>query len=397
MPPLTSIADQKTPARPIETTFDANTGLPSANQEVLLVGHMAASGSATPYSVVVINNVADVVAASGEVAPLFGDGSELARMVLAAIKANAGGSTFPSLKCVPLMAADTDFGASDAALAAIDKVKAEFIVSPYDGVNTVLTGKIRVQAKTMSGAGRTDNNQFGTMAVVANQNTANPGNLPIYDDLYLAPAYLRDTTGAAPQLIAEFAATHAAFLAANAVPFNPVDKLTVGFLQGSSKQADALTIGGGLESETVLNKGWSPYYVKPNGDVAILRSVTSRLTTGDGVTSVGDTYIDVQDFQVAYYWKKTIWTRYNQPDFTNVKASPGVAKQLKSEVIRLAYTFQDQTMFQSVDQLAKQFQVERALTDRSRFDVLTPINITPALHVIATNEKLTTQFDVTTV
>ena len=50
---LTSIADQKTPGRPIEITFAAETGLPSANQEILIFGHMveagAASGDATPY------------------------------------------------------------------------------------------------------------------------------------------------------------------------------------------------------------------------------------------------------------------------------------------------------------------------------------------------------------
>lgn len=400
MAPLTSIADQKTPGRPIEITFDADTGLPSALQELILVGHLAATGaSAAPYTVVLVNNVADVVAASGEIGPKFGNGSELAKMVLAAIKANAGGANFPNIKCVGLAASDTGFGPSDAALLAVDKVKGEFLVSPYDGINTSLSDKIRVQAKTMSAPGRTDNNQYGTMAVVANQSVADGSTLPIYDDLYLSSAYLRDTSGSAPQSVAEFAAVHAAFLAAQAIPFNPPDKLSVGFLQASSKASDALTVGAGLESEAVLNRGWSPYYAKPNGDIAILRSVTTRITTGDGVTPVS-AYIDVQDFQVAYFWKKTLWTRYNQPDFTNVKASTGpgsVAAQLLSEVIRLAHVFQDQTMFQFVDQLAKQFKVVRGVSDRSRLDVLTPVNVSPALHVIASNIKLGTQFDSTTV
>ena len=66
---------------------------------------------------------------------------------------------------------------------------------------------------------------------------------------------------------------------------------------------------------------------------------------------------------------------------------------MKSEAIRLANLFEDQEMFQAVAQLSKQFVVERSTSDRHRFDVLTPVNVIPGLHVIATNIEAGTQFD----
>jgi phage tail sheath gpL-like len=64
-----------------------------------------------------------------------------------------------------------------------------------------------------------------------------------------------------------------------------------------------------------------------------------------------------------------------------------------SEMIRLATLFQNQQMFQAVDQLAPQFLVQRDTVDRSRFNYLTPVNVIPGLHVIDGNVQATTQFD----
>ena len=155
--------------------------------------------------------------------------------------------------------------------------------------------------------------------------------------------------------------------------------------------ADWITVGAGLESESALNRGWTPLRVKPNEDVAFVRTVTTRITINGSTPATA--YYDVQDFQVLYYWRKTLWTRFNQPDFSNVKASVQKARDVKSEAIRLANVFEDQNMFQAVNQLAKQFVVERSETDRHRFDLFTPVNVIPGLHVIATQISAGVQFD----
>lgn len=393
---LTSIGDQKTPGRPIEITFAAEVGLPSANQEVLLIGHKdAASGTAVVYEVVEISNVADEEAATTEANEKFGEGSELALMVIAAVKANAGNSTFPALKAVPLDSADLDFGPADEALTAAKRVKAEFVVSPYDGQDTVLTDDLELACETMSGAQRVHNNQFGTIGVAANYDEADPANLSSPDSQYLSLVYLRDS-GTPDYSLGELAAAYAAILAGRGVPFNPVDDEVINSVVAPAAMSDWLMVGGGLESETVLEKGWTPLRVKPNGDVSIVRSVTTRITTGNGITPVG-AYYDVQDFQVLYFWRKTLFTRFSQPDLTQAKASNDAAKLILGEVIRLAEEFQAQNMFQNVSGLAKKIKVERNASDRHRFDIFTPVNVIPGLHVIATNVQASTEGDVVSV
>lgn len=394
---ITSIGDQKTPGRPVEITFAAELGLPSDSQEVLLVGHKdAVSGSVSPYEVVSISNSGDLEAASAEVATKFGEGSEIAKMVLAAIKANAGGGTVPQLKCVALASTDTDFGAADAALLAAKKVKAEFLVSCYDATDSTLRDKLKNTALDMSGAQRVENNQFGTIGVAFNRSVSDPSTLPAPDTQFLCCVWLPDS-GSPAYSIAEMAAAAAARMAANLTPFLPLDSVTIQNVTAPADMNEWPTVGAGLESEAALAKGWTPLFVKPNGEVAFVRTVTTRLSPSGTGSPLVTAYYDVQDFQVLYLWRKTVYTRFSQPDFKQRKANDEAAREIKSECIRLANLFEEQEMFQHVRDLAPQFQVERKLSDRHRFDVKTPVNVIPGLHVIATNVEATTQFDTVSV
>lgn len=391
----TSIGNTKTPSRPVEITFAAETGTPTDDQELLLIGHEAATpGTVDEYVVQNINNAGDSVAAFAEAEGYFGTGSELAKMVKAAIEANAGGSNFPIIKCIGLPNAVTDFGPSDEALVAAEGTKHEFIVSPYDGKTTAITDKAIDHALKVSGAFRVENNQFGTIAVACNMDVADPSTLPTYDTQFFCGIYLRDEDGADhPKSEAEVAAMAAAKMASLRVPFYPLDKVTIAKLEAPSSVVDHISVGQNLESDVVLGRGWTPLFVKPNNDVAFVRTVTSRLSVDGTGSPVVGAYYDVQDFQVLYFWRKTVYTRGSQPDFANVKASARKAQDFKSELIRLALLFQEQEMFQAVEQLSKKFIVERASSDRHRFDCKTPVNVIPGLHVIATNVEATTEFD----
>lgn len=391
---LTSIGPQKTPGRPIEITFAAELGLPSDQKTVLLIGHKdATSGSASAYAVTTINATTDQDAAETEAAEKFGAGSELAKMVVAAVKANqdAGRSTFPALKCIALPSEVNDFGPAEEALDAARATPADYIVSPYDAMDAELRGDIEALAQSMSGAQRVHNYQFGSCAFAANRNTADPSNLDSPDSQYFNGIYLRDS-GSPEYSLGEVAAAVAAVAGSNVFPFNPQHGFVVGGLAAPEDMSDWISVGGGLESETVLNKGWTPLRVLPNGDVAIVRMRTSRITTGDGVTLVTG-YYDLTDFDVLYYWRKTVFTRLNQPDLVNVKASIDTAKLIKSELIRLASVFESNQAFQNVKELAKKFKVERSASDRHRFDTFTPVNVIPGLAVVANNTQATTEGD----
>lgn len=391
---LTSIGSQKTPGRPVEITFAAETGLPSDSQIVLLIGH-AASGATGTNTVIAISNVSDVDEATTEAETKFGAGSEMAKMVIAAVAANEGGSTFPSLKCCPLESTETTIPA--AAQTAIKATRAEFIATCYDMENdTAEIAILKSMAQTMSGAQRVHNNQFGTFGLGVNNDVADPANLTAHDTQYLIACWLRDT-GTPDYSLGEQAAAMAARIASNTIPFNPLDDVTIANIDAPESEADYITVGSGLESETCLEKGWTPIFVKPNGEVAFVRTVTTRLSVDGTGTPVVGSYYDIQDFQVLYYWRKTLYTRFSQSDLKQAKASDEAARLIKGEAIRLAIAFEDQNMFQAVNKLAKNFEIERSTTDRHRFDIKTPVNVIPGLHVIATNIEATTLYDVVTV
>jgi len=388
---LTSLPNQKTPARPVEITFAAETGTPSSNQELLLIGH-AASGATGINTVISISNSGDLTAASGECATKFGQGSELQKMVLAAVRANQVTGRFVAIKAVPLESTETGFGAGDAALTAIDRVKAEFVVSPYDGQDSALRDKLKATVAAMSGPHRPANNQYGSFGVVFNRAQSDPSLLDQFDTQYIIGLWLYDS-GSPTYSIGEMAAAAAAVMCGNNAPFMPLDDVTINGIAAPAAQEDWPTVGFGLESEAALNKGWTPLRVKPNEEVSFVRSVTGRISADGSGVPVVTAYYDVQDFQVLFYWRKTVFTRLSQPDFKQRKASVETAREIKAELIRLAVAFEDQQMFQAVSQLGKQFQVERATSDRHTFDVKTPVNVIPGLHVIRSNIEATTQFD----
>lgn len=390
---LTSIGSQKTPGRPIEITFAAQLGLPSDLKSVLLIGH-AASGSTGTNTIIQILNAGDVAAASGEAVAKFGAGSELTKMVVAAVQANAGGSTFPPIYTCPLASAETSIptAAQNAILAA--KLGISFLVSCYSMESAPERTILKTLAQTMSGAQRVENSQFGSFGVAAEVSTA-IASLTAFDTQFLVGIYKRDSSPAST--VGETAARAGAIMAASAIPFNPLDDVSLVGEPAPTSQADWLTVGAGLESEAVLAKGYTPLRVKPNGEVAFVRTVTGRISPDGTGSSEVTAYYDVQDFMALYFWRKTLYTRFSQPDFKQRKASLQAAQEIKSECIRLAKTFEDQGIFQAVDKLAKQFVVQVNASDRSRFDVFTPVNVIPGLHVIAANVQATTQYDVLSV
>lgn len=393
---ITSIGDARTPATPVEVTFAADTGQPNATQELLLFGRVSSGGgTVAPYVATTISNSGDADAAWAEAKTKFGGTDhgdcEIADMVKAAVAANAGGSIFPQIKCIGIANGRSDYGASDEALTAAKMIKAEFIVSPYDAPSGTLMTKLKDHVATVSGATRTANNQFGSFGVVFNRAVVDPATLPTPDSQYIIPVWLRDA-GSPTYVVGEMAAAAAAKMAGNAIPFNPLDSEAIAGIDAPADASLWPSVGDNSDSETALQKGWTPLYVQPSGDVAFVRTITSRLSVDGSGSPIVNSYFDVQDFQVLYYFRKTLYTRFSQPDFKK-KASANVAKRMKAEAIRLAQAFEDQEMFQAVAQLAKQFIVQRTATDRSAFECKTPVNVVPGLHRKKINIEATTEFD----
>lgn len=399
---LTNIGNQLTPGRPVELSFAETVGLANPNQTLVLIGHSSATGTASGqiYQPVVINNAADPVNGPAEAATKFGAGCELTQMVAAAIDAisDAGLSNFGQMVCIQLNPGDavgnnpwgpTVGSLVNPALAALNKIEAEIIAIPYDAQTAQPTVSLAVQkAAAISGAQSVQNSQFGSIVVAANQSVQDPSTLFTYQSPYISPVWFRNLTAPQQYTVAQLAAAYAAMLAGLTIPFNPLDGQQIGNLNPPvNTPNDNITVGANAESETALTQGWTPLATNANATVSIIRSITSSppLPT--------QAYFDVQDFQVLYYWRKTVFNNFNQPFWSQQKASVQAAQNILSDLLRLAGLMQDQGMFQAVEQLAPQFEVERNASDRSRFDSFTPVNVIPGLHVIANNTQAGTQFD----
>ena len=99
---LDTIAIQRTPGRPIQTSFGPQLGEPTSNQNLVLIGHMSSTGVSTTYKAINMVNVAVTEGSLAEATGYFGQGSELAAMVAAAVAANQATGNFPAITCIPL-------------------------------------------------------------------------------------------------------------------------------------------------------------------------------------------------------------------------------------------------------------------------------------------------------
>lgn len=388
-----TIGTQLTPANPVDVLLGPNENLANVANTLVLIGSMGptggpsgggtASGNQVPYTAVSIANVASVTAASGEVGTKFGNNSVIANMVLAAVTALAPGSNFPPITAIPLPQGATGFGT--ALTVVLDKLPSvEFVATQFDANDSVNRPLLIAEVTAMSGAQRTSNNQFGTFAVMANTTQATVSSLPQPSVQFFVGVYLYDSSGN-PYSVGQIAAATAAIMAANPVPFNGLDNVVVPGVSAPVNMNDWISVGGGLQSELILEQGFTPLRVLPNGTVAFVRTITSRLNTA--------VYLDVQDFQVLYYFRDVVATRFSQPDFVNQKASALEAASAKGEIIGLMQTFEDQGMFEGVSELAKQVIVQTNPVQTSRFDVYVPVTVVPNLHEIATDVVAGTQFD----
>jgi hypothetical protein len=131
MSDVTSIGDARTPATEVEITDPSDTGLadrdprgPAHWPQARDFRHRCGERGQDHLE------LRRCPAAQTEAEGYWGAGTEIVKMVVAAVKANEGSAIRPPLKGCGLASTDTGFGTSDAALTAVKRVKAEFVVSP---------------------------------------------------------------------------------------------------------------------------------------------------------------------------------------------------------------------------------------------------------------------------
>lgn len=190
------------------------------------------------------------------------------------------------------------------------------------------------------------------------------------------------------------ASAHAASMMWTALPYRPLQGVTVGGLVPPQKRSDWIQIDPNGASEQALAAGLSPMYVQPGNQVGLIRTRTTATLRPDGVTPL-TAYFDWQELVVLNDFREDCYLISQNPPFNNnpggAKASARIAGLFKDEVLRQAFAYQDAEAFQFVKELAPQFIVQPSTTSRGRFDFKIPTNVVPGLMVIAGNIEASTE------
>jgi phage tail sheath gpL-like len=356
--------------------------LVAADDTLVLIGRMAASGStAAALAPISIDAFGDPVAAAAECVTKFGTGSELGAMVVAAITGVRDSSledkAFPPILCIPMASGSTDLAG---ALAANASIPMPFVAVPFAVSSATQRNALLAHLGLISGQDRGRNAQFGSfgfMGEVAISGTATAAGTAAASPYLVAP-WLRDSAGTPANGVHQIAAAVAAVSAANGVPFNPLDDVTVGGLLPPASSADWHTAGDAGTERTGLDAGLCPLMVSPGGLVQISRTVTTVQTVAGTPDS---DYFDMQDWQGLYYVRKNAYAIAQKPRYRRAKRSVKKVKSLRSEIITdVLKPCEALEICQGVDQLAKDLAISLPADNRSAAVLTIPIDIIAGFH-----------------
>lgn len=350
---------------------------------LVLMGKMAAAGStAVAYKPVSIANFGDPVAALAEVITLFGTGSELGGMVVAAINgvllSDIDSPVFPPIVCLPLASTDTN-AAIATTLAANLTLPMPHVAIAFAAEDATALNALKTHLALISGEGRGRNGQFGSFGYAGTLTTlgsATPVGVAAASEFLVLP-WLRDGAGTPANTVGKLAAAFAAVCAANGRPYNPLNDVIVGGVAAPASASDYHTPGDTGTEALGLDAGLVPLMVGADGLVRISRTVTAKRTVSAAPDAA---YFDMQDYQVLYDYRLNCYVAAQQPQFKRVKASNEKAAALNSQNLNIAKDFETLGMFQHVDKLADQFTWARSVSNRSAFVFSAPVNVVPGFH-----------------
>lgn len=176
------------------------------------------------------------------------------------------------------------------------------------------------------------------------------------------------------------AAAYGAMIASQTDPAVPYDGLA---LTGIAPMAvpERLSF---TQMQDLLSNGVSPLNVISGEQVAIVRAISTYITTG-GVPDY--TLIDINTCRTMDYLRTQIRTRYTLR-FVRAKMSARVLKSIKTETMDVLYQLEKAEIVQNVQQYESGVTVVKDNADPYRAVVTIPANIVPGLHVIAATIQL---------
>ncbi len=348
-------ASIRKPTMAIEfNTKTAVRSLPTNAQKLVLIGAMAATGTAaTAYQVYEIFD--DVAAAY-----YFGKGSNLYNAALAAMRANP----YVRLSCVALPATGAVLQTALTAVFGAD-YNIYSIDSNTQADLTILRNHLEAishpleQRPAIGVSAFTGTVSAGTALAAA----LNSGRITI--------GWLKNSA-MAPR---DIAAAYAAVIAAEEDPARPLNTL---WLNGVDVNA-IIDRPGRTEQEVALAGGLTPLEVGPGERVQIVRAITTYTKNAAGANDVS--LLDVTTIRSLDYLRKAVVERWKLR-FPRDKKTVRTKDAVRSEALDVLYKCEELEIVEAVEENKTKLVVQDNLQDVSRLDVRIPADVVNGLHVI---------------
>ncbi len=134
------------------------------------------------------------------------------------------------------------------------------------------------------------------------------------------------------------------------------------------------------EQETALYNGVTPSEVGPGEVVQIVRAVTTYVKDPQSIPDIS--LLDLTTIRTLDYARKA-WVERISLRFPRAKKSARVKKQVREELLDVAYKLQDLEILENIDDNLDGFIVEDDLQDPNRLDCRIPADVVNGLHVVA--------------
>ena len=134
------------------------------------------------------------------------------------------------------------------------------------------------------------------------------------------------------------------------------------------------------EQETCLYNGVTPSEVGPGDVVQIVRAITTYIKDAGGTPDIS--LLDLTTIRTLDYARKA-WVDRISLRFPRSKKSARVKKQVREELLDVAYKLQDLEILENVEANEDGFIIEDDLQDPNRLDVRIPADVVNGLHVVA--------------
>lgn len=174
----------------------------------------------------------------------------------------------------------------------------------------------------------------------------------------------------------EIAAAYGAVIAFEEDPARPLNTLALTGI-AASPLANRLSR---TEQETALYNGVTPTEVGPGEVVQIVRAITTYVKDPQAIPDIS--LLDLTTIRTLDYARKA-WVERISLRFPRAKKSARVKKQVREELLDVAYKLQDLEILEAVEENEDGFIVEDDLQDPNRLDCRIPADVVNGLHVVA--------------